>query len=62
MKWRMFAKLSFPERSARCKATVRFRPLAASAAAIVSFEENFPVPRNSREWNARPAMIRDLES
>ena len=31
-------------------------PLASRAAAIASFDENFPVPTSSRERNSRPAM------
>ena len=32
-------------------------PLAAMASRIASLEENFPVPRISRELNSRPAMV-----
>jgi hypothetical protein len=59
MNSRILAKGSpFPERSARRRATVTiWVPLAASDSPITSPEENFPVPRKSREENSRPAMI-----
>jgi hypothetical protein len=43
--------------SARLNATVtNSAPLAASAPRMASGEENFPVPKMSRERNIRPAI------
>src|SRR5882757_9034805 len=62
MNSRMLANGSFlPLKSARRRATVTISvPLAASASRMASGDENFPVPRISRERNSRPAMTRGL--
>src|SRR5215213_4027371 len=56
----MLAKGSFfPDKSALRSATVTISvPLASRAAAMLSFDENLPVPSRRRDRKARPAMRR----